>query len=144
MLILFVICSLSNAQQKINFGYDGAGNQISRVLCLSGCTSKPARDIKEIEAIVDEDLEKFYPEDLISYYPNPVKEELYLKWELIDDNKVSSVTIFGLNGQTLNSYSKTESINSLNISFQEYSIGVYIVVLNYKNGDQKSIKIIKQ
>ncbi|MCD9577069.1 T9SS type A sorting domain-containing protein [Flavobacterium soyae] len=142
--VLFAVYALSNAQQKITFTYDTAGNQLSRVLCLSGCTSKPARDIKEIEAVVEEDLQKFFPEDLISYYPNPVKEELYLKWELINDNKVSSVIIYGLNGQTLKSYSKIESVNSLNISFQGYSIGVYIIVLNYKNGDQKSIKIIKQ
>ncbi|KOP39078.1 T9SS C-terminal target domain-containing protein [Flavobacterium sp. WLB] len=143
-LLLFGICFLSNAQQKITFTYDTAGNQLSRVLCLSGCTSKPARDIKEIEAVVEEDLEKFFPEDVISYYPNPVKEELYLQWELVEDNKVSSVMVYGLNGQVLKAFPKTESINALNISFQEYSTGIYLVVLKYKNGDEKTIKIIKQ
>lgn len=142
--VLFAICLLSNAQQKITFTYDTAGNQLSRVLCLSGCTAKPAKDIKEIEAVVEDDLQKFFPEDAISYYPNPVKEELYLKWELIDDNKVSSVIVYGLNGQALKTFSKTANVNTLNISFQEYSTGVYIVVLNYKNGDEKTIKIIKQ
>ena len=40
-------------------------------------------------------------------------------------------------------FPKTESINALNISFQEYSTGIYLVVLKYKNGDEKTIKIIK-
>lgn len=143
-LILFTVFTLSSAQQKINFEYDGAGNQTSRVLCLSGCSSKKANESKEIEALVEEDLKKFFPEDVISYYPNPVKEELYLKWELLEGSKITSITLYGLNGQILKTFSKTETVNALNISFQEYSTGVYIVGLNYKNGDQKTIKIIKQ
>jgi hypothetical protein len=142
--ILFAIFSLSHAQQKITFEYDAAGNQISRTLCLSGCTAKPAHQPKEIEAVVDEDLEKFFPEDVISYYPNPVKEELYLKWELTEGNKVTSVIIYGINGQILKKLSKIETLNSLNVSFQEYPTGIYLVELNYLNGDPKTIKIIKQ
>ncbi|MFH6945047.1 T9SS type A sorting domain-containing protein [Flavobacterium sp. FlaQc-50] len=143
-IVLLATFALANAQQKVTFGYDTAGNQISRVLCLSGCTAKSANQTKEIDAIVDGDLQKFFPEDVISYYPNPVKEELYLKWELIDNNKVSSVVVYGLNGQTLETFSRTETINTLTISFQQYLTGIYLVVLNYTDGDQKTVKIIKQ
>ncbi|QSB25551.1 T9SS type A sorting domain-containing protein [Flavobacterium sp. CLA17] len=142
--ILFATLTSSFAQQKITFAYDTAGNQISRTLCLTGCTAKPGKEIKEIEAITDADMEKFSSEDVISYYPNPVKEELFLKWELINDNKVSSVIVYGVNGQVLKTFSKTDNLNTLNISFQEYSKGIYMVALNYSNGDQKTIKIIKQ
>ncbi|KIA99668.1 hypothetical protein OA88_19105 [Flavobacterium sp. JRM] len=134
-----------NGQTKITFNYDAAGNQILRELCLSGCTAKPIKDIpKEIEAITNEDLQKFSPEDVISYYPNPVREELYLKWELKDDNRVSSIVVYGLNGQILKTYHKTEKMNTQNISFQSYPAGVYVVALIYTSGDQKTIKIIKQ
>lgn len=143
-LLLFATLTSSFAQQKITFGYDTAGNQTSRTLCLTGCTAKPGKEIKEIEAITEEDLEKFSPEDVISYYPNPVKEELYLKWELTDNNKVSSVVVYGLHGQVLRTFSGTDRLNTLNISFQQYSTGIYMVDLNYSNGDQKTIKIIKQ
>lgn len=143
-LLLFATFTSSFAQQKIIFGYDAAGNQTSRTLCLTGCTAKPGKEIKEIEAITEEDLEKFFSEDVISYYPNPVKEELYLKWELIDNNKVSSIAVYGINGQVLRTFSGTEILNTLNISFQQYAAGIYMVALNYSNGDQKTIKIIKQ
>lgn len=145
LLTFLIFCIVSSAQQnKITFNYDLAGNQISRELCISGCTAKKVKEIKEIEAIVDEDLEKFFPSDVISYYPNPVKEELYLKWDIIDDNRVSSLVIYGSQGQTLKTFMNIESLETLNISFVEYSSGIYIIALNYKNGNQKTIKIIKQ
>jgi len=146
-LILFAMTIFSNAQQKLTFGYDSAGNQILRELCLTGCNplAKPAKEeVKEIEALVDEDLLKFSEHDSFSYYPNPVKEELYLKWELKEGNSVSSIQVFSLTGQLLRSYSPNLQNTSQNIPFQEYPRGVYAVLLYYKNGDQKSIKIIKQ
>lgn len=145
-LILFGITIFSNAQQKITFNYDSAGNQILRQLCLSGCDllGKPEKEVKEIETLVDEDLLKFSQEDVISYYPNPVKEELYIKWELKDDNYVNSIQVFNLTGQLLRTYQPTVRNDSQNIAFQDYPTGIYAVMLYYSNGDQKSIKIIKR
>ncbi|MCV2486488.1 T9SS type A sorting domain-containing protein [Flavobacterium sp. SH_e] len=145
-LLLFGICSLTNAQQKITFGYDSAGNQISRNLCLSNCggTAKTVEETKEIEALVEDDLLKFSEEDVISYYPNPVKELLYIKWELINRSKVSSITVYEISGQVLQTFSRTENTDNQTISFGEYPRGVYLVALNYGNGEQKTIKIIKQ
>ncbi|KAF2080631.1 T9SS type A sorting domain-containing protein [Flavobacterium sharifuzzamanii] len=145
-LLLLGFCAFTNAQQKITFSYDSAGNQILRSLCLSGCspTGKSTEEVKEMEAVTNDDLLKFAKEDVISYYPNPVKEQLYLKWELINDNKVSSITVYALSGQVLQNFSRTESTDNQVISFGDYPRGVYLVVLNYKDGDQKTIKIIKQ
>ncbi|WP_082564349.1 T9SS type A sorting domain-containing protein [Flavobacterium sp. Root420] len=146
-LILFGMTIFSNAQQKITFNYDSAGNQILRELCLSGCNplAKPTKEeVKEIEALVDEDLLKFSQEDVISYYPNPVKEELYIKWELKENNYVNSIQVFNLTGQLLKSYQPTVRNDSQNIAFQDYPTGIYAVMLYYSNGDQKSIKIIKK
>lgn len=146
LIILLQSCLSANAQQKITFGYDQAGNQFLRELCLSGCSqsAKQVEDIKEIEALTEDDLLKFSPEDVISYYPNPVKEELYLQWQLNQENYVISVHVYSLSGQVLGTYQLTERINSLNIPFQSYPRGVYLVLLSYRNGEDKSIKIIKQ
>lgn len=146
-ICLFLLSFFASAQDKITFTYDVAGNQIKRELCIN-CpigTGKTSNDKpKEIVALTDENLQKFFPEDVISYYPNPVKEELYLKWELKENNQVSSIQVYALNGQALKSYSGLEKTNTQNIHFQEYPSGVYAVVLFYSNGEQKSIKIIKQ
>ena len=51
--------------------------------------------------------------------------------------------MFTLSGQVLKTIKENLSQNSLIISFQEYPVGVYYLSLNYTNGDQKSIKIVK-
>ena len=90
------------------------------------------------------DLLKFSPNDVISYYPNPVKEELYLKWELVNENKVASIEVYSMSGQLVKSMQKLESNNSSVISFNEYTSGTYSILLLYSNGEQKSITIIKK
>ncbi|MBE8726459.1 T9SS type A sorting domain-containing protein [Flavobacterium hungaricum] len=147
IIVILFFCTFftSHAQYKLKFSYDPlTGNQVVRELCL-GCqvTGRPAKEVKEIEALTQEDLLKFSPDDIISYYPNPVKEELFLKWELADQNLVTSIQIYNISGQVLKNYSDTKA-NSINIPFQDYSSGVYLVQLNYDKGNSKTIKIIKK
>jgi hypothetical protein len=144
VLILFSL-AIQAQQKKITFAYDGAGNQTIRELCLT-CTSKKSNETppKEITAVTEKDLEKFFPEDVLSYYPNPVREELYLKWELSNDNYIKGLQVYNFNGQVIKSYSPSERDNTQIIPFQSYPSGVYLIVLEYSNGDQKTIKIIKK
>ncbi|NHN25698.1 T9SS type A sorting domain-containing protein [Flavobacterium jejuense] len=147
ILIFIVTSSISAQVDRILFNYDSAGNQIKRELCIN-CSSSLIRTsqeeiIKEIVDLKEEDLLKFESEDLLSYYPNPVKEELFLKWELISNN-VSKVEIYSLSGQLIKFLPNLEKENSKIISFQEYPSGTYSVLLSYTNGEQKSITIIKQ
>lgn len=130
---------------RLHFYYDDAGNQIIRTLNFNSQSTRTSENIipKEITELKEEDLLKFSPEDVISYYPNPVREELYLKWELTNENKVSSIEVFSINGQRINVFADLEKENTKNIPFQEYSQGTYLVLLNYTNGEQKSITILK-
>lgn len=147
LLLVMTTFSLAiQAQTKINFAYDNAGNQISRVLCIgAGCTSKKSNEItKETVAVTEGDLQKFFPEDVLSYYPNPVQEELYLKWQLTNETYVKSLVVYNFNGQKLKSYSQSDSDNSLTIPFQSYPTGVYLIILEYSSGEEKTIKIIKK
>ncbi len=132
------------SQDRIKFDYDSAGNQTRRFVCY-GCSARVADSIpKEIAELKEEDLLKFSPEDVISYYPNPVREELYLKWDLTNENKVSSIEVYSINGQRVNLYPNLEKENTKNIPFQEYPQGTFLVQLNYTNGEQKSITILKK
>lgn len=145
LFALLLITTLVFSQNKVLFSYDKAGNQISRLLCINclqeGRTAEP---IAEFSKIKTEDLQKFFPEDQISYYPNPVKEELFLKWELINENKVSEIQLYSLQGQLIKTFSKLEKANSQTLQFQSLQSVTYLLLLLYTNGDQKSIKIIKE
>lgn len=144
LFTLFTISVNAQTAQRIKFEYDTAGNQTRRFVCLN-CLARVADSIpKEITELKEEDLLKFSPEDVISYYPNPVREELYLKWDLTNEKKVSSIEVFSINGQRVNVYLNLEKENNKNIPFQEYPQGTYLVLLNYTNGEQKSITILKQ
>lgn len=143
ILSILLVSLISNAQ-KISFSYDEAGNQTQRWLC-SNCPSKTSNETpKEVADLKQEDLQKFFPTDVISYYPNPVKEQLYLKWELTNDNKVTSIQLYSLGGQLLKETSKLEGTDNQTMSFQNYPQGIYTLLLVYTNGEQKSIKIIKE
>jgi len=147
LLSLFFCVPFFINAQKLTFNYDISGNQSIRELCLVNCTNtnKSANQIlKDVDTLADDDLQKFSPEDVISYYPNPVKEELYLKWQIFDQKYVSAIQIYNINGQILDSYVNIKTINNQNLSFNRYPTGVYIVILIYSNGDQETIKIIKQ
>jgi hypothetical protein len=141
LLGLLLFCfGVNGMAQSINFEYDAAGNQVKRQYSFSGRYSNELT--KEYKDITNEDLKKFFPEDVISYYPNPVKDELYLKWELNEDKKVTSIDIYNIMGQLIER--KTTIIdNSTIISFGNFTSGTYLVNLNYNNGVQKSITIIK-
>jgi hypothetical protein len=133
-----------HAQNSIVFKYDSAGNQTQRNFIFGAESKESIIPPKEIVALEEEDLQKFFPEDVLSYYPNPVREELYLKWPLSNEDYVKSLQIYNFNGQILKSYSQSNSNNSQTIPFQSYPSGTYLIVLEYSNGDQKTIKIIKQ
>ncbi|MCI9844632.1 T9SS type A sorting domain-containing protein [Flavobacterium pectinovorum] len=145
LLLAFLSFSFLGIAQttKIKFSYDTAGNQTSRTLCIN-CPPETGKQVREIEALVEEDLEKMEGQDMISYYPNPVKEELYLKWELTNDNYVISIQVIAMNGQVVKTYQETKNRNTQNILFQSYPSGIYIVVLHYKSGEPKTFKIVKQ
>ncbi len=129
-------------EQKIRFEYDASGNQISRTLCLM-CNLKEGLN-KDLTELKETDYSKFSSQDDFSYYPNPVKEELYLKWTITEGNYIQNLTLFNLNGALLKKFDINESLNNLNITFVDYPKGVYIIELVYNNGDIKTVKIIKQ
>ncbi|WP_413998086.1 T9SS type A sorting domain-containing protein [Flavobacterium sp. W1B] len=145
--LLFLLCGFSlitSAQNKIIFNYDIAGNQVKRELVCISCRTSEGQVVKDAKTLIKEDLIKSEVSDQISYYPNPVKQELYLSWELVNNTAVSSIQLYSVSGQLLQSFTKTNKINVQTIPFVTYPRGVYMVVLFYSNGEQKSIKIIKQ
>ncbi len=144
MKILFLFLFFNSFclySQTINFTYDQAGNQIQRKYNMYG-NRQSNQEVKDYDDLVNSDLEKFFPEDIISYYPNPVKEELFLKWELINDKNVEKISVFNISGQVIKDV-KISSEKNIILNFSDFSIGSYLVILFYSNGEKKEIKIIK-
>jgi hypothetical protein len=147
-IIFLMLCFITTNQiiaqipDKIYFEYDVAGNQIVSFVCTSCRNSN--QNPKEIVDLKEEDLLKSFSNDVISYYPNPVKEELYIKWQVIDNNYVNEIVLYDFNSRLIYKKDKLANINNCLLNFSTYPKGIYLAVLTYNNGDQKTIKIAKE
>lgn len=144
LTLLFLLIGFIGTAQKLTFEYDSAGNQTQRKYCPI-CPGKTSSETpKEISELKQEDLQHFFPGDVISYYPNPVKEQLYIKWELLNNVRVSEIQFYSLSGQLIKTISKLENTDNQVIDFRNLPSTLYTVLLKYSNGEEKSIKIVKE
>lgn len=136
LLCTGMVCSAQNVQLQ----YDAAGNQVQRSICFCKMADPILKDIIEPK---NEDFQKDIPTDLVSYYPNPVKEQLYLKWNLAENKKVTSVEVYNLNGQKLYTMENLTEKENCIVDFYSYPSGNYLVVITYTDSDKKTLNIIK-
>ena len=139
--ILFIF-QFSYGQQMISFNYDASGNQTTRTVCM-GCGAKQTYVVKEVSQLKENDFQKFEETDNFSYYPNPVKNELYLKWELLNRKNVYELNLFSVTGALLKTFKNLTKKNTEIIQFENYPNGNYLLEVKYDNGEVKVIKIIK-
>ena len=140
----FIICSILSYSQdsRYDFAYDTAGNQITANRFVyfeidpTGYVDKNVSD--------SDPYQKFYDEDTFSYYPNPVQEELYLKWENKEAEIISSFKLFSTSWALLKEYNSMEQERQHVISFGDYPQGFYIVQILYTDGSVKSITVVKK
>ncbi|WP_298139847.1 T9SS type A sorting domain-containing protein [Flavobacterium sp.] len=148
--LLFAICLLSNAfisaqnDNRIKFEYDSAGNQTRRYVCLCGARTandsitKTDKTITDVDMIQDSDYEQ------LSYYPNPVLNELYVKWNNTTKNPIVEIQLFSMSGQLLNTQKNLAKSELNTVNFQNYPTGIYHLILICSNGERKTLKIIKE
>lgn len=152
--VFLLVVVFANAQNKVALEYDAAGNQTSRTLICINCPPVDEEDTKDEgekedpkqeEDTEESNVENPSPETALSYYPNPVKEELFLEWrEVYEENYVTTVTVYALSGKAVKTERVSVGTSSLTLPFKEYPAGVYIVLISYRNGDERTIKIMKQ
>lgn len=133
VIICFLVCFQGFSQGALTFSYDDAGNQIDRSIVFY----RMAKPDKEV-------FKSFDKSDNFTYYPNPVNEILILKWENTSEKKINTLNVYSINGNLLKTYQNLNALSSHELQFSEYAQGVYIVSLGYTNGEEKTIKIVKE
>lgn len=143
LLLLFFFASVYS-QSEILFDYDSAGNQIKRYFI--NMSPRPAGNdtIKDDKDLTEKDLLTSDIYEDIQYYPNPVREELFVKWKLQGDQFVERIDLYSISGQWLASIKNLDKSNSASIHFSSYPEGMYNLVLQCSGGEQKTLKIIKK
>jgi hypothetical protein len=143
IFLLFISNCIGQTMDHVVFDYDNAGNQIKRYLIDIDPGKQSMQPVKDIEDIVNSDLIKADIYDDLKYYPNPVREELYLKWDFTEDVKVQSIALYSLSGQLIKMVKDVGNVTSYTFPFQELPQAIYNLVLNCSNGEQRSLKIVK-
>jgi Secretion system C-terminal sorting domain len=126
---------------SITFAYDVNGNQKWRKLIYLSArpgnpnTPPPQQPVVFTKSDLYED---------VLYYPNPVVEILTVKWKNDELKQVNSIDVFDISGASLRNYRDLKDIQTTEIDFQTYPSGLYVVLLQYSDGEQKTLKVVKK
>lgn len=128
------------APNSIRFNFDTEGNQVKReVIYLA-----KVRDPNSVNSNSWSTLKKDSLYDDISYYPNPVKQELFIKWKNPNTGNVKSIELYSLSGQLMKIFKNLQDVNDKTIDFNNYPSGMYNLLLTYTNAETKTLKILKE
>lgn len=127
----FVFSAVLYAQQEtppLYLEYDAAGNQILSDLVCVNCPG----------------AEEKHSLDNVTYYPNPVAQQLNLTWKNTENNRITAVKVYALNGKLIASKNNLNLQSELNLNFSNKAAGIYIIATISSDGQKKSFKIIKK
>ena len=134
-LLLFALLLGSGiAHSQVSYGYDAAGNRISRTVTLVK-TAKATTDSVVQPAI--ESLGKLQ----IKIYPNPTRGQLKVEVLGLEEGESGSIHLFSMNGGLILKEDITSSITNLDISNQP--TGTYVMKI-VAAGESTTWKIIKE
>jgi len=136
LLFCFLLTLTSGIAQTVAYGYDNAGNRVSRRI-VTLTTAQAAKKNPETPAPVIEQL----GERKITVYPNPTQGALAVEITGGDAKDAIRLTLFGPQGTQLQSINATATITPVNMS--SYPAGWYILRVQ-AGAKNTEFKIVKQ
>ncbi|GHT77652.1 hypothetical protein AGMMS50262_19230 [Bacteroidia bacterium] len=132
---LFLLCNAfsSPAQNKVSFGYDAAGNRISRTIVINPSSADPQEE------------EPFYSEMLshieVHIYPNPTEGRITIEIQHLEKDETADVALYTLSGNLLVRERNVSYSTEIDITSQP--AGMYILRIT-AGEDHTEWKIIKK
>jgi hypothetical protein len=110
-----------HSQNKVSYGYDAAGNRISRTIVMPSAKSAPAPDKEEQPAVHSEMLSDIQ----LKIYPNPTEGLLKVEIRNLPEGQKANIWLYDLSGRLISSFKDVSDYASINISGQP--AGVYLL-----------------
>jgi YD repeat-containing protein len=126
-LALISLLCLTVSGQTVYFGYDAAGNRISRSITLQKSTAQSENENQPQPQEFKDQLGNH--EVLI--YPNPVTSELTVKIPSLGDNEYTIISLFDQNGRMVYRNERATAFNV--IGFSNLNAGVYYMKIMMKD-----------
>jgi hypothetical protein len=134
--LLVFFCD-ANAQDKVSYGYDAAGNRTSRSIVIAPSLRDASEETEEEATVYSEVVAEL----LIKIYPNPTKGRLLIEIENLPADVSASIALYQLSGKLITIRQGVTSSTEIDITGQ--APGVYL--LRIVAGEaQTEWKIIKQ
>lgn len=138
ILLLFIVLVFKSYAQEIRYGYDAAGNRISRYVV----ETKASEDIEEFADAEPQDFKLDENTD-IRLYPNPTSG--LLSFEVINpemqDNPEIQIKVYSVSGSLIREEEYQSASFTIDISDEQN--GTYLLDMKV-NGKQQNFTIIKQ
>jgi len=136
------ICALLYSQGTVNYGYDAAGNRVSRTITIPSSPTKPAPAPETQE---EEPPPVIYTEMLsdivLKIYPNPTDGVLNVEIHNLPEGQTADILLYSLSGELIKSYRGIGEYAIVDISAQPQ--GTYLMKI--RAADYKTEwKIIKK
>jgi len=125
------------SQNTVSYGYDAAGNRVSRTIAFYRSDS--------VSAPVDEEQPVVYSEMLsdieVKIYPNPTKGLLKVEIGHLQDQQTAQIRLYSLSGSLIISRQTIDGTTEMDISGQ--ATGIYVMKIT-AGKYQTEWKIIKK
>lgn len=142
ILLCMSLFSFSQNEGVLEFRYDAAGNQIIRkYITINSKNSNVAneKDLTSTNEIVLLNSEF----SGIKYYPNPVKEALYIEWNLEEGVFINVMQLVDFNGRIIKNIENLKTSKNTSVDFTDLPTGLYNVILIDSTNTTKVLKIIR-
>jgi hypothetical protein len=130
------VCSQAlHSQNTVSYGYDAAGNRISRTIIIPSLKSSP-KSQDEPPVIYSEMLSDIE----VKIYPNPTDGLLKVEISNLPKEKTADILLYNLSGDLITSLRKIDNITDINIGSQPAGIYLMKIVAGEYQTQWKIIK----
>ena len=140
---ILVLTVSSYAQAELVFVYDTAGNQISRKFEIKpkSLEAETEDDLVAQDIDDDEDSLLIRIEQSITIHPNPVKDKLYMTWDIAYHDQIQSIYLIDTSSKQhqLPHYPNRAETH---IQVAGWPAGLYVVKCILKDGSEVNKKVI--
>lgn len=148
-IILCTCCFMFKlqAQERLTFTYDAAGNQTQRKWICANCSSSAYRPTEEQVKLLndskftDEDKE---PKRSLEGFPNPVTEQMQVKWSSNEQIYVKQLMLFSVLGVKVLEKTFQSHEQSTTLDFTSLAPGIYVLQAIYSDNLKETLKIFKK
>lgn len=136
VFLLFIsICPMIQSQDKVTYGYDAAGNRISRTIVFSP-RSAPASDEEEKPAVYTEMLSDIK----VKIYPNPTTGLLKVEISNLPEGQKANIWLYAMTGHLISMFKDVKDAVNIDISAQPAAIYVVKIEAGEYRTEWKIIK----